>query len=179
MLKFVKTKKIFSFWEDLNMDINEIIEMKYKKAKVAQKEWRSLIHITKPKPNDRIVLFPTDDYECNLQGMRYLDTYLQRENADKAIIITIENNVKREIQGLSDNIKTIIEISREQADNLISLYELHIFDERFVVVSLDKPISRNGSNIIGYKGTTVEQVVAIGIYGIIPFRQLPESKKII
>ncbi len=161
------------------MNINEAIKEKYKLTKTAQKEWNSLLHVTKPKPNDRILLFPNLDWECNLQGMRYLDTYLQRVNADKAIIITIENNVKRDIQLYSDNVRSIIEISAEQAERLIALYELHIFDNRFVVISLDRPFSRNGSSLVGYKGTTVEQLVAIGIYGIIPFRRLPQNKKIV
>lgn len=161
------------------MDTAEILQEKYKRVKEAEKEWRSLLHITRPKHNDRIVLFPTRDDECNLHGMRYLDTFLQRENARSAVIVTVENRVKREIQNYSDHIKSIIEIEDSQALDLVSLYELHVFDGRFVVVALDMPSSRNGSSLVGYKDITVEQLVAIGIYSIIPFRQLRGDRKIL
>ncbi len=159
--------------------MKEILERRYKIAQQAQSEWNALLHLTKAKPDDSIILFPGTDHECNFQGMRYLDTYMQRINTKRAIILTVDSFVKNSIGNYSDNISSIIEISQEQAQGFIALYQLRIFDDRFIVVSLNQPFCRNAEGMIGIKDITVEQLVAIGVYSIIPFRPLPANKKTI
>lgn len=159
--------------------ISNILNQKLQKAKEAQREWKSLLHLIKPYEKDVILLFPGFNHECNLQGMRYLDTYMQRIDGRAAHILTVDPFVKQEIQNFSDNIGSIVLITEEQADRLITLYELMIFDNRFVVISLDKPKCRNSYGLVDYKGTTIEQLVAVGIYSIIPFRPLKENRRTI
>lgn len=161
------------------MGMKEILDRRYKVAQCAQGEWDAMLHITKAGADDSVILFPGSDHECNLQGMRYLDTYMQRINTKRAIILTVDPFVKNNIGNFSDNVSSIIEISREQAQRFIVLYQLRIFDDRFIVVSLNEPICRNAEGMIDVKGITVEQLVAIGVYSIIPFRPLPPNRKTI
>lgn len=161
------------------MKMRDILNRRYKLAQQAQSEWNSMLHITKARSDDSIILFPGEDHECNLQGMRYLDTYMQRVNTKKAIILTTDAFVKNNIGLYSDNVGSIIEISSEQAQRFIMLYQLRIFDNRFIVVSLNRPFCRNAEGMIGVKEITVEQLVAIGVYSIIPFRPLPPNQKTI
>ena len=59
----------------------------------------------------------------------------------------------------------------------IDLFELYGFAPHLVVVSLDIPYSRKSSNQIGKNHISVEQLIAIGVYGIIPFRPIQIGKK--
>ena len=44
-----------------------------------------------------------------------------------------------------------------------------LFDSRFIVASLDEPNGRNGSVLIGKKGTTLEEIFVVGVYQVYPF----------
>ena len=41
-----------------------------------------------------------------------------------------------------------------------------MFTNKLIIVSLDEPQGRNGTNLIGTKGVTEEEIVAIGILGL-------------
>lgn len=56
----------------------------------------------------------------------------------------------------------------------MQFYCLYEFDKRFICASLDEPNGRNGSALIGKRGTTVEEIFVIGVYRVYPF-QRPEA----
>ncbi len=159
--------------------MKEILERKLKCAKEGQKEWRAITGTTRLAPNEVVILFPTNDNEVNLVGMRYLDTYLQRSGRRKAVILTNNDFVKNEVQKFSQNVKAVIEFDNDRINNLMALYQLYCFDNRFVVVALDEPFCRNASSLVGVKNTTVEQLIAVGVYSIIPFRPLKDNERIV
>ena len=111
--------------------------------------------------------------------MKYIDTFLQRVNGEKAIIVTDRQEVKKNARIYSENIKKILLINEDQMIRFIDLFELYGFAPHLVVVSLDIPYSRKSSNQIGKNHISVEQLIAIGVYGIIPFRPIQIGKKIL
>ena len=158
-------------------DMREILEKKVRQAEKAQRQWNYLLKRTQLEDKDYVILFPENDMECNYYGMLYLDTFLQRANGKKAVILANNAYVIDNIASLSSRIKEIILYEKEQVEGLLAWYELCRFDDRFIVVSLDKPYCRKAKGLIGVKGTTIEQLVAIGIYSIIPFEPLKDISK--
>ena len=69
----------------------------------------------------------------------------------------------------SEKVFSVESLSSDDADALLQYYELVEFDSRFIAASLDEPNGRNGRALIGVSNITVEEMVAIGIYKIIPY----------
>lgn len=153
-------------------EIKEIAKKKLEMARGAQSEWRYLLERVQLVEKDYVILFPGDDQECNYYGMLYLDTFLQRVEGGKAVILTNNEYVKENIKNYSLHVKDIIYYSPEQIKRLITWFELEQFDPRLKIISLDVPFCRNARGIIGVKGTTIEQLIAIGVYSIIPFQPI-------
>lgn len=156
-------------------EIKEILEKKLNLAEQGQYEWEYLLQRVQADPNDYFILYPNKDRECNYYGMQYLDIFLERQEGKNAIILTSDEYVEHQIKNFSSRIKVILHYDSQKIKNILSLYELYPFDSRFIVISLDEPYCRNARGIIGVKGTTVEQLIAIGIYKIIPFKPIKKS----
>ena len=158
--------------------VKDVLNKKQRVARTAQREWKALLRQAALGPNDYFVLFPTENREYNTNGIKYLDTFLLRVGGNEAVVLTVDPWVQREAHLYSKCIKSIALCNREKAGHLITLYELYRFHPRFITVSLDQPYCRKASGLIGVKGTTVEELIAIGVYGIIPFRPLNDSERI-
>ncbi len=108
----------------------------------------------------------------NFYGLLYLDEHLVRNLIKEALIVTSCPGVMKVANLFTPKIRDIVLISDKEMESLISYLKLTEDDSRFVIVSLNKPATRNAKNIVGVKDLTVEQIVAIGIYFIIPYRQI-------
>jgi len=155
-------------------NLHKIINEKLEYASMGLSEWHRIDSGYDLQQNDYVVLFCDDDIEVNESGMLYLDTFLDRVEGNKVVVLTNNKFVADNIKDYSKKIISVEECNDEQVTCLLSLYSLFHFDHRFRVVSLEKPHGRKAKSLIGVKGTTVEQLVAIGVYGIIPFRSLNE-----
>lgn len=116
----------------------------------------------------RVILLPSGNQRYNYAALRYVDQMLERHNYDNAIFLTVDPVVEKAAGLFSENILAVETISRKKAERLMQFYCLYEFDPRFVVASLEEPNGRNAVGLIGKNGTTVEQLIAIGVY------QLPE-----
>lgn len=119
----------------------------------------------------RVILLPSQDRRYNYAALRYVDQMLERHNYDNAIFLTVDPMVEKVAGLFSKNIRAVETISRKKAERLMQFYCLYEFDPRFVVASLEEPNGRNAVGLIGKNGTTVEELIAIGVY------QIPEFSK--
>ena len=58
----------------------------------------------------------------------------------------------------------------------MQFYCLYEFNKKFIVASLDEPYGRNGSALIGKKGTTKEEIFVSGVYRVYPFERPDEPE---
>ena len=123
----------------------------------------------------KICLIPDQEGKYLDASLLYLDQMLQVQGYDNAVILTVPALKKAEAEWFSDNIELVKKISRKKAEQLMQFYCLYNFDERFVVCSLDEPIGRQGTGLVGKKGITQEEVFAAGVYGIPNFIQFVPS----
>ena len=121
--------------------------------------------------NTAVVLLPDCDREINLLALLYLDAMLKARKHKDAIILTHDPVVQRCAHLFSHNILRVIPFSRKKAEHLMQFYCLYEFDKRFIVASLDEPNGRNGSRLIGKRGTTKEEIFVIGVYRVYPFQR--------
>lgn len=121
-----------------------------------------------------VVLLPTLDRETNYLALLYLDTMLKSCKYANAVILTHDPAVRKVAPLFSDRIVKTVSFSRKKAEHLMQYYCLYEFNKRFIVASLDEPNGRNGSALIGKRGTTKEEIFVIGVYRVYPFTR-PEA----
>lgn len=158
--------------------LNKVKRQLYRNLFASYCGWWQWHKITKRKniSNSAVVLLPSCEREINLLALLYLDSMLKSRQYVNAIILTCDPVVQKSARLFSNNIIDVISFSRKKAENLMHYYCLYEFDERFIVASLDEPNGRNGSALIGKKGTTKEEIFVIGVYRIYPFSRpkMPE-----
>lgn len=119
-----------------------------------------------------LVIFPEDDYKLNYYGLLYLDEYLVRNLKKNVILVTPNDTVANAVKYFTNKIKTIHLTSKQATFDLISLYNFIDLEYQTVIVSLSLPLGRNANNLLGANGLSLEQLIAIGVYFLIPFKKL-------
>lgn len=119
----------------------------------------------------RVILLPSSNRAYNYAALRYVDQMLERHNYENAIFLSVDSVIQKVAGLFSKNILAVENITRKKAERLMQFYCLYEFDPRFVVASLEEPNGRNAVGLIGKNGTTVEELIAIGVYQIPDFVQ--------
>ena len=145
----------------------------YKNLFASYRGWWQWHKIVKRKGvgNTAVILLPTCDREINRLGLLYLDDMLTSRKYTNAVVLTHDPAVLKCAALFSRNILATISFSRKKAEDLMQFYCLYEFDKRFIVASLDEPNGRNGSVLIGKRGTTQEEIFVIGVYRVYPFQR--------
>lgn len=134
-------------------------------------QWHKVIKGKGVAANTAVILLPDCNRETNHLALLYLDDMLKNRKYKNAVILTHDPAVKKSASLFSQNILRVISFSRKKAEHLMQFYCLYEFDKRFTVASLDEPNGRNGSALIGKRGTTVEEIFVIGVYQVYPFER--------
>lgn len=136
-------------------------------------QWHKIIKRKGVQSNTAVILLPSCERETNLLALLYLDAMLESRNQLNAVILTHDTAVIAGARLFSDKILHIIPFNRKKAEDLMQFYSLYEFDKRFIVASLDEPNGRNGSSLIGKRGTTKEEIFVVGVYRLYPFTRPP------
>ena len=131
--------------------------------------WVMINRIKGVGANTAVVLLPSLDRETNYLALLYLDDMLRSRKYANAVILTHDPAVLRAAPLFSDKILKTVSFSRKKAEHLMQYYCLYEFNKRFIVASLDEPNGRNGSALVGKRGTTKEEIFVIGVYRVYPF----------
>lgn len=135
-------------------------------------QWHKVVKSKGVESNTAVVLLPSCDREINYLALLYLDDMLNSRKYKNAVILTYDPTVEKCAQMFSSNILRVVSFSRKKAEHLMQFYCLYEFDKRFICASLDEPVGRNGSALVGKRGITKEEIFAVGVYRIYPFDKL-------
>lgn len=124
----------------------------------------------------RVVLLPSCNRQYNYAALRYADQMLCFHKFDDVIFLSVDPAVKTAASLLCQQLHAVEIISRKEAECLMQYYCLLDFDPRFVVGSLDEPNGRNAKGLIGVNGTTVAELIALGVYQLPKFEPEPVPK---
>lgn len=115
--------------------------------------------------NTFVILFPESGTMCNKYVMKYLAAFMGKTGTDRVLLLSHDEEVLNAGSDADMKIQTRF-LSREDAVKIIAYYMLQVFTDKLIIASLDEPEGRNGSNIIGINGITLEETVATGILGL-------------
>lgn len=149
----------------------------YKNLIASYRGWWQWVKINRIKGisgSTAVVLLPGCDRETNYLSLLYLDDMLKSRKYANAVILTHDPAVLKSSSLFSQKILKTVSFSRKKAEDLMQYYCLYEFNKRFIVASLDEPNGRNGSALIGKRGTTKEEIFVIGVYRVYPFTR-PEA----
>ncbi len=161
---------------DVEKHLRKVKRQLYKNLIAAYRgwwQWFKIKHI-KGFDNTAVILLPSCDKEINYLALTYLDDLLKSRKHTNAIILTHDTVVLKSANLFSQKILKVKKFSRKKAEDIMQFYCLYEFNKKFIVASLDEPYGRNGSALIGKKGTTKEEIFVIGVYRIYPFTR-PEK----
>ena len=127
--------------------------------------WRKILKKYRPT-NSVVMLFPSTDHRCNYHALLYLEQLLEQTGSNSAVLVSVDPNVIAVAHVFSQNVKGSMQISREQAEKLLCYYNMDFFDRRMVVCSLNEPYSRCADKLIGVNGTTVGEIMVLGVFGL-------------
>jgi len=131
-------------------------------------------HLVKKHPeiqNTAVILMPSCEDMDNYYAMLYIDQFLEHSERDNAVLLTHDSRVMQSAASFSANIISVIPFSRKKSEILMKYASLYEFDNRLVIASLNEPVGRNGKSLVGIKGLTEEEIFAIGVYRLFPFRK--------
>ncbi len=142
--------------------MEDILQELIDKAYRGRESWIQLLEEYGLGNRDYVVLFPAENNTVNPIAIGYVNKLAKI--ADKVLVLAYDNEVLNSSE-YQDNV-TAIRYEREQAEELMQFYSLYQFTDRLIIVSLDEPEGRCGGSLIGVNGITLDEMVAIGIFGM-------------
>lgn len=118
-----------------------------------------------------VILMPQNDCENSYYALLYLDRMLSLKKYSSAVILYTNPLIKKAADLMTNKTRGFECITENEANDLLQYYALYPFDERFIAASLTEPNGRNGKDLLNVNGITIEELVAIGIYQIVPYVQ--------
>lgn len=147
------------------MTLEEALEEKIACAARGRAYWLDLEKKAAIDDKVRVILFPQTGTDCNRYTLKYLPEFAKKEQLDRLVLLAFDPWVL-DNKSAAGTPCECIPCSRKQAEELMAYYTLHMFTDKLIIASLDEPQGRNGKNIVGVKGVTQEEAVAIGILGL-------------
>ena len=137
-----------------------------------RQQWRRIVKrygLKKSGKKTAVILLPKDDQENSYFALLYLDRMLSRHDYQSAVILARTDIDQKAAPLLSKKIRAVERVSDEAAEALLQFYTALPFDRRFICASLTDVKCRDGKKLLGTCGITIEEMVAIGVYRIVPF----------
>lgn len=151
--------------------IKDVLNRKIEIAKFGEEVWKK-VKRKRLQANDYVLLFPDDKEEILRCGMKYMDAFAIRNSIDGICVCTDSQIVKKSIDKYASSLRQIIELTSEEVNALITYYSYFPFENNFEVVSYSKPYVRDASKMVNINGLTEEELIAIGVYKLIPFQKV-------
>ena len=126
--------------------------------------WHTIVHKIKRKDNEYIFIFPSHEDDFAYYALLHLDDYLNSVYSNTAIIITSDMTIAKVNKLFSNRIRKTIKISQRDINAIKQYYIMCPFDSRMVFVALNTIEGRDGIDLIGKNGVTLEDIVVIGLY---------------
>lgn len=131
-------------------------------------QWYRLCKETGADSYTALILIPSDLVIAHY-ALLYLERFLTVHSYKNAVVVSTDMRILQRTKEFSGRILSVRRISERQESDLIQFMCLYKADKRLICASLDIPKGRNGSRLVGKKGVSMEEVFAVGVYGLYPF----------
>lgn len=141
--------------------MEKLLEESIAKARRGRESW---IKLTGSLTGDfAVVLFPSGDREINDISLKYAKKLAEQK--EKVVLLTFDEVLLAQKDSFPPDIE-ILRYEREEAEELMKFYALYQFTDKLFIASLTEPEGRTGKGLIGRNGITLEELIALGIFGI-------------
>lgn len=118
-----------------------------------------------------IILMPALNAEYNLYTLLYLNDFIESHMFLDALLLTFDRRVLKYTSYISEYPISAVYFSRKNAESIMQYATLYDFDHRLYIASLDEPKGRKGAELIKSGKITTEELIAIGIFDIFPYKK--------
>lgn len=151
--------------------VRRILRHKISCAIRGQRLWHRITQKYDPKRESVAVLMPTLSHSYNYHALLYLDQLIENIGKKSAIVLSPDQSAVAAAQFFSERIRKAMVITDKQAEQLMCFYTIFPYDFLFFVASLNEPYGRTGDKIVGKNGTTVGELMALGVFKLPEFRK--------
>lgn len=111
------------------------------------------------------IFFPDENAEYTVQGLKILNTYAEKNRIQRVVLVFEQDKYQpAHLDNLKfSNYETVI-ISKFKMYCLMKYYALIDMSEIWISVSAKKPYDTYAENLLGYKGTTISDIVAYDVF---------------
>ena len=129
--------------------------------------WHKLVK-KNPLENCAVILIPSPNKEYSFYAIKYLNSMLVNNHYDKALILSNDKNIEQLVKKFNckKDILKIININKKKVNNLLDFYNANMFDNRFIVASLEEPEGRNMLNYLNSSNIEKKDLFKLAIYNI-------------
>lgn len=121
-----------------------------------------------------VIILTEQDEEWNKLALKYLQDYMKRKSAKKALIFYTGNCTLKYLEPyMTDNIQ-MFKMKELQVRRLIRYYCLYRFFDNIVFFSLEEPKDNNGREILSNGKITKKELICLGFYCL---RYVPDDKE--
>jgi hypothetical protein len=147
--------------------LEELLGKKIDEAIRGRQFWQELLSKYQIKKHDYVILLPSDDKNYNYYTLLYLERFLNKKNAGRAVVLSVTKYWADLAKDFTPLISDSILINSYEADCLLSFYCLYEFSDHLIIGSLKEPEGRLGEGILGKHNLTVEDVIKVTLYDIV------------
>ncbi len=114
---------------------------------------------------DRYILLPHEESDYNGYAVDYLDSYLEKERVQSALIVASDQTVLDRVTAYEGpNDVRGVYMPPEQMMAIMRFYALYPFSDQVVIVSLTIPYDTCGENLLTIPGVTKRELFCYDIY---------------
>lgn len=129
--------------------------------------WHKLVK-KYPLKNCAVILIPSPNKEYSFYAIKYLNKMLISNHYDKALILSNGKNIEQLVKKFNckKDIIKIISINKKKVNSLLDFYNANMFDNRFIVASLEEPEGRNMLNYLNVSDIEKKDLFMLAVYNI-------------
>lgn len=152
------------------MDINDKNNLKIELedniniAKKGREVWQGILDKYPIDNKVRIIIFPEDNKLVNYYTLSYINQAVKELTANKFIIVTYSDTIKKVARLFSDNVTEVIMLDKKAIFELIKFYSFYMFTDKLIIASLIYPEGRNADRLIGTKDIELKELIALGLF---------------
>lgn len=110
-----------------------------------------------------VFLFPEEASESAPHILCCLPEFIRKKDIDLFYVLYCGQESVRKSEALDGAGCVKIEVSDQEIEDILAYYMFEEFSEKIVVAGFDFPDGRNGSQIIGVRSITAQEVISLGI----------------
>ncbi|MCM3389800.1 hypothetical protein M3649_16900 [Ureibacillus chungkukjangi] len=143
------------------MKYYKLLDNNIERAAKGREVWLNKLNALDINIDDTFILILNNESEFNYYALLYLNNIAKQ---NKAHLLTTDVNVYKAYTYFTDSIDSCLFLSEDEAQAILSFYNLYMFTDKLFILSSTYPNGRTGYNLFLNGKIDIEEFISVGIY---------------